>query len=127
MKRTTLAALLAASLLGLGTAAANAQVNAVITVGPPAPIVETVPGPRPGYVWGGGHYEWRHGQYVWVGGRWIAERRGYEWREPRWVQRGNGEWVMVGGSWERAHWGHEYDRDYREHGRYWHRDDDRRG
>lgn len=108
MKKITLAALAAASLLGLGATAANAQVS--ITVGPPAPMVEAVPAARPGFVWAGGHYEWRHGQYVWVGGRWIGERRGYEWREPRWVQRGNGQWMMVGGNWEHRAWEREHDR-----------------
>jgi len=110
MKKTILATLAAASLLGLGATAANAQVR--ITVGPPAPLVETVPAARPGYVWAGGHYEWRHGQYVWVGGHWVGERRGHEWRDARWVQRGNGEWVMVGGNWERRL---DYDHDRGRH------------
>lgn len=96
--KLTLAALAAASLFGIG--AAQAQ-EFVVRIAPPAPVVETVPATRPGYVWAPGHYEWRHGQYVWERGHWIAERRGYEYREPRWVQRPNGEWFMVGGNWER--------------------------
>ena len=100
--KTTLAAVLAASLLGLGAAAHAQQYSAIVSVAPPAPQVEVVPGPRQGYVWAPGHYEWRGGQYAWVQGHWLTARSGYEYREPRWVQRGNGEWVMVGGNWERG-------------------------
>ena len=82
--KTTLAAVLAASLLGLGTAA-HAQYNAVVSVAPPAPRVEVVPAQRHGHVWAPGHYEWRGGQYAWVPGYWLTARNGYEYREPRWV------------------------------------------
>ena len=100
--KTTLAAVLAASLMGLG-AAAHAQYNAIVSVAPPEPrVVEVVPAPRHGHVWAAGHYEWRGGQYAWVDGHWLGARNGYEYREPRWVQRGNGEWAMVGGNWERG-------------------------
>jgi len=101
-------AVLTASLLGLG-AAAHAQYTAIVSVAPPAPRVEVVPSPRHGYVWAPGHYEWRGGQYAWVDGHWLSARNGYEYREPRWVQRGNGEWMMVGGNWERGAYG---DRDH---------------
>lgn len=50
---------------------------------PPAVIVET-PHSRPGYVWVGGHHEWRHRHYVWVGGRLARERRGHDWEDGRW-------------------------------------------
>jgi hypothetical protein len=106
--KTTLVALAAASLLGAGVTA-QAAVNAVVTIAPPAPLVEVVPAPRRGYVWAPGHYEWRHGEYTWTRGHWLSARHGYEYREPRWVQRGNGEWVMVGNSWERGAYG---DRDH---------------
>jgi hypothetical protein len=107
--KTTLAALIAASLLGFG-AAAHAQYTAIVSVAPPAPQYEVVPAPRQGHVWVPGHYEWRGNQYSWVQGHWLAARSGYEYREPRWVQRGNGEWVMVGGNWERGPHG-DRDRD----------------
>lgn len=97
-RKTVLGAVLAASLLGLGTAAQAQQL--VVEIAPPAPRYEVMPDPRPGYVWDAGHYEWRGNQYVWVPGRWIAARSGYDWQERRWVQRGNGEWVLVGGTWE---------------------------
>jgi hypothetical protein len=38
---------------------------------------------------------------VWVPGHWLQARSGYEYREPRWVQRANGEWYLVGNNWER--------------------------
>lgn len=101
-KKTLLGAFLAAaSLAGALPTTANAQYTAVVRVAPPAPLHEVVPAPRPGQVWAPGHHEWRGNQYVWVRGHWIADRRGYEYREPRWVQRGNGQWHMVGGNWER--------------------------
>jgi len=99
-KKTLLAGLVAAgSLIGLVPMAANAQYTAIVQTAPPAPLREAVPAPREGYVWAPGHYEWRGNQYVWVRGHWIADRVGYDYREPRWVQRGSGEWVLVGGDW----------------------------
>ncbi len=95
-----LGAVMAASLMALGTGA-QAQYTAIVSVAPPAPQVEVVPGPRRGYVWAPGHYEYRGNQYTWVQGRWMADRQGYAYAEPRWVQRGNGEWQRVGGNWER--------------------------
>lgn len=95
-----LAAAFAAALLGLGTAA-QAQYTAIVSVAPPAPRHEVMPAPRAGWVWAPGHYEWRGNEYVWLEGRWMRERVGYEYREPRWVQRGDGSWVLVGNNWER--------------------------
>jgi hypothetical protein len=112
--KTLLGAAFAAALLGFG-AAAQAQYSAIVSVAPPAPRHEIMPGPREGWVWAPGHYEWRHGEYAWVDGHWMRERVGYEYREPRWVQRGNGQWVMVGGNWER-HWEEHHARD-RDHAR----------
>lgn len=94
------AALAVAAFMGLAGTAAQAQ-SFVVEIAPPAPVYEAVPAPRSGYVWANGHYEWRGGEYRWVPGHWIAERPGYEFREHRWVQRGNGQWYMVGGNWER--------------------------
>lgn len=102
-KKTLLGAVVAAgSLISLVPTAANAQYTAIVaTTAPPPPIAESVPEPRRGYVWAPGHYEWRGNQYVWVRGHWLADRAGYEYREPRWVQRANGDWVLVGNTWER--------------------------
>jgi hypothetical protein len=101
-KKSLLGAIVAAaSLMGLAPTAAHAQYNALVSVAPPPPLHEVVPPPREGYVWAPGHHEWRGNQHVWVPGHWLQARSGYDYREPRWVQRGNGEWAMVGGTWER--------------------------
>ena len=99
MHKPLLGAIVAATLMGLG-AAAHAQYTAIVSVAPPAPRHEVVPAAREGWVWAPGHYEFRGNEYVWVEGHWLRERVGYEYREPRWVQRANGEWIMVGGNWE---------------------------
>ena len=98
-KKTLMGAAIAASVLGLGATAANAQIY--VQVAPPAPVVEVAPAARPGHVWVPGHHEWRGNQYSWVAGHWVTERPGYAFVEPRWVQRGNGQWYMVGNNWER--------------------------
>jgi len=98
--KTLLGAAFAAALLGFG-AAAQAQYTAIVSTAPPAPRHEVVPAPREGWVWAPGHYEWRHGEYVWNEGQWMRERVGYEYREPRWVQRADGSWILVGNNWER--------------------------
>lgn len=86
---------------GLFAAApASAAVGVEITVAPPAPRVEVVPGPRPGYVWAPGYWEWRHHEHVWVSGRWIGERHGYHWVPDRWEQHGE-RWHHYEGHWER--------------------------
>jgi YXWGXW repeat-containing protein len=101
-KKTLLGVIVAAgSLTSLVPGVANAQYSAIVSVAPPAPLQERAPAPREGFVWAPGHYEWRGDQYVWVRGRWLEARSGYEYREPRWVQRANGEWYMVGNNWER--------------------------
>jgi hypothetical protein len=87
-------------LLGFG-AAAHAQYSAVVSVAPPAPRHEVIPGARAGWIWAPGHWEWRGNQYVWSEGQWMRDREGYAYREPRWVQRGNGEWILVGNDWQR--------------------------
>ena len=98
--KTLLAAALAATLMGFG-AAAQAQYTAIVSAAPPAPRHEAVPAAREGWVWAPGHYEWRHGEYAWMEGHWMRERAGYEYREPRWVQRADGSWILVGNNWER--------------------------
>jgi len=50
---------------------------------PPTIVVET-PRSRPGYIWVGGHHEWRHRHYVWVGGHLVRARRGHDWEDGRW-------------------------------------------
>jgi hypothetical protein len=79
---------------------ASAGVGVDIDIAPPAPQVEIVPGPRVGYVWAPGFWEWRGGTHVWVGGRWRGERAGYHWAPDRWEQRGS-HWHHNQGHWER--------------------------
>jgi hypothetical protein len=122
-KKTLIGAVLAAgSLMALVPTAANAQYT--VRVAPPPPMHEVVPGERPGFVWAPGHYEWRHGHYTWFRGHWMHEREGYVYREPRWIQRGEGNWALVGGTWERDHDHDRYAQNRRgdEEHRHWDRE-----
>jgi hypothetical protein len=124
-----------AALIAIGAAAtlpttAHAQphVSVVISNAPPAPIYERVPGPRHGYVWAPGYWEWRGHRHDWVRGHYVAARPGYVYAPPRWQHRGN-RWVMEPSRWDRGpgrHYGpapvyvrgHDgYDRDRGYHGR----------
>jgi len=65
---------------------------------PPAPREEHY-GPRRGYVWVGGHWEWRHHRrYYWSRGHYVRERRGYDYVPGRWERHEDhydwyrGEW-----------------------------------
>jgi hypothetical protein len=92
-------ACLIASPHGIRTASAAPVVD--VRIAPPAARVEVVPArPSPHHFWVHGYWGWSEGRHVWVPGRYEVERRGYEYREPRW---------------ESAH-GH-----YRFHDGYWHR------
>jgi hypothetical protein len=72
-----------------------------VAVAPPPPRYERVPHPRPGYVWSPGYWDWRGNRHEWVAGYWIAERPGYAYYEPRWVER-EGHWRREEGRWERG-------------------------
>jgi hypothetical protein len=99
-RQSALGAVLAASLLGLGAPAANAQVY--VSIAPPAPRYEVAPAPRRGHVWVPGHYQWRNNQYVWITGHWQVQRPGYAYVPPRWVQRSSGQWYLTGNTWQRG-------------------------
>jgi hypothetical protein len=96
--------LLIALLMSAGAMAAptlaSAAINVDIDVAPPVAQVETVPGPRAGYVWAPGYWEWRGHSHVWMRGHWIHERRGYHWVPDAWVQAGP-HWHHARGHWER--------------------------
>jgi hypothetical protein len=38
----------------------------------PAPVYEATPGPRPGWVWIAGHWQWNGRRQVWIRGHWRA-------------------------------------------------------
>ena len=69
------------------------------TSAPPPPRDEGYHSAKPGFVWIGGHYEWRNHEYQWVGGRWDRERPQKRWVDGRWELHGR-EWVFIEGSWQ---------------------------
>jgi hypothetical protein len=96
--------LLAAALLAAGgailPAVSQAGVNLDIDVGPPAPIVETVPPPpQPEYVWAPGYWEWNGGRHVWVAGHYMPPNRGHHWVPDRWDRR-DGHYHHEHGHWD---------------------------
>ncbi len=103
MKGSTYALLMslciAGGAVGLPTRAA-AGVGIDIEIAPPAPRVEAVPGPRVGYVWAPGYWDYRRHDHVWIPGRYVHERRGFHWVPDRWEQRGP-RWHREPGHWER--------------------------
>jgi hypothetical protein len=97
--KTLLASLFAAAVVGApGVAQARTYVD--IDVAPPPPRVEVVPGPRPGYVWIPGAWDYNGHRHVWLRGHWVREHRGRHWVEDRWVQNGN-RWHHDRGHWDR--------------------------
>lgn len=73
----------------------------VVTVAPPAPVVETYgQPPAVGYVWLGGYWNWVGGRHVWVGGHWEPPHPGYRWEPHRWAREGGG-WRFHEGRWVR--------------------------
>lgn len=87
---------IAAAAIALGAAAfapqAMAQVgfNVVIGSAPPPLRWEAQPQPRRGYVWAPGYWDWNGHRHVSVDGQWLAERPGYAYASPRWVEYGGG-------------------------------------
>jgi hypothetical protein len=79
---------------------ANEEV--IVQEAPPAPVVEVVPDPRPGYIWESGYWGWSGHRHIWYPGHWIIERPGYVWIGNSWVHRGNG-WSFSFGHWGRRH------------------------
>ena len=75
-KALLLGLMMAAGTVGVPTIA-SAGVSIDIEVAPPPVRVETVPGPRVGYVWAPGYWEWRDRAHVWVP-RWHHERGHWE-------------------------------------------------
>ncbi len=97
------AGLLGLVLLAAGALAAPASFGGVVVdvdVAPPPMQVEVVPGPRAGFVWAPGYWNWDGNRHVWVGGHWIHERVGYHWVPEAWVQVGP-RWHFQRGHWAR--------------------------
>ena len=90
-------AILGAGALGSTNALARTVIYADLE--PPALRVETVPAPRPGYVWVDGYWGWGHNKYVWHHGRWMHERHGYRYVPARWEREGN-RWRYHDGRWD---------------------------
>jgi hypothetical protein len=100
MKRVVVgASLLSASTVAPAEALADAHITIVTRPREPPPPPPSEPVQRrEGWVWVGGHYEWRHGEYVWVGGHMVRERHGHAWREGHWRRHGH-EYRWHGGRW----------------------------
>ena len=98
IKKTILAALLAASFAAVAVPVSAAT---YVRIAPPAPREEVVPAARPGKQWVGGHWEWRNNRHAWVRGTWINDRRGYVYSQPVWAET-NGRWSMTRGNWRRG-------------------------
>lgn len=91
MKKLVLGGLLAAALGSAALpAAARANVDFYVSVGPPPVYHEVVPAPRAGLVWVPGYWDWRHGRYYWVAGHWLRHRPGYYYEPARWHHRHHG-------------------------------------
>jgi hypothetical protein len=83
-------------------ASAQVYVTTQVSVAPPPPRYERVPGPRPGYIWAPGYWRWdgyRH-RHVWVGGYWVHGRPGYTWHPAYW-DHAPGGWRFRNGYWAR--------------------------
>ena len=74
-----------------------APVGMMPTSAPPPPQAEH-PAARAGFVWIGGHWDWKAGKWAWLPGHWERERAGRRWQEGRWEQRGS-NWAWVDGQW----------------------------
>jgi hypothetical protein len=71
-----------------------------VETAPPPVIVETVPAPRPGFIWIGGYWGWHNHRHYWYGGHWEEHRPGFVYINPRWVAHGH-RWHFEAGGWRR--------------------------
>jgi WXXGXW repeat (2 copies) len=75
---------------------APAPPGIVVHVAPPMPQVEVIPGPRAGYVWAPGYWQWQGERHVWVSGRHVASRPGHYWVADGWQARDGGHHFSPG-------------------------------
>ena len=99
MRNVIAASILAACTLG-APALTQARVDVDVVIAPPAPIVETVPVERRGYVWAPGYWRWNGHRHVWARGYYMRAHPGRHWVAHRWEQRGD-RWYFHDGHWER--------------------------
>jgi hypothetical protein len=91
------AALLAAQLTCLPAFAKDIYADQA----PPPLKEERAPGPRDGYIWGQGHWEWSGKSYFWVNGNWVVQRHGMRYIPDHWVEE-SGRWHFVASHWEKT-------------------------
>jgi hypothetical protein len=96
MKTALLCAALGLTAGVSGVASARTYVD--IDIAPPPPREEVVPGPRVGFVWAPGYWDYNGRHHEWRKGHWVHERHGHHWVNDEWVQR-DGRWHH-----ERGHW-----------------------
>jgi len=102
LRKTLLAALIAASLSGISVPTlAPAAVEIFFNTAPPQARHEVVPAPRRGYLWAPGYWDLRGQKHVWRAGHWERRRAGFNYVEPRWVERNSG-WALERGRWNRG-------------------------
>ena len=108
LRRIAITTLAAAAVLSTATVVtaplSPAEAQVTVTFGPPAPVYEPIPAPRPGYTWAQGHHRYDGNRYVWVPGRWVAARSGYRYVPDRWEQvtvAGRQQWRHVPSRWDR--------------------------
>jgi len=101
-KKLLLATLVATSSAFLITPAfAASQIVVSVRTPPPEPRMMATPAARPGHQWVPGYWNWRGNRHVWTNGTWVADRPGYAYHQPRWVQRGR-VWQLERGAWSRG-------------------------
>jgi hypothetical protein len=81
-----------------GTASAQIGVNIIIGNAPPPLRYEVRPGPRRGYQWAPGYWNWNGRNHIWAGGHWERSRPGYLYSRPQW-QRDGQRWRLNRGGW----------------------------
>jgi len=86
MRKLIVGSLVAAALGAVALPAlARSNVELYVNVAPPPVYYEAVPGPRVGWVWVPGFWDWRYDRHHWVRGHWVRERPGHYYAPARWV------------------------------------------
>lgn len=65
----------------------------------PPPVRVERQGPRAGFIWIAGRWDWRNGNWAWIDGHWERERANRVWVAGRWELQG-GRWMWIDGRWE---------------------------